>query len=282
VALAVGAAVISAEALGLRDSLRLAVAPPAVIAVGASPVPQPVAVSSAAGSRIELLRLTLRVTGIEPVQLTQVGFDVTGHDVNARLRLIHDVDGDDVADDGEPVLATANVALAPGAAARIQLTPTPLLVNEGQPAALLVVLEMSGGAPNGTTFRATFIPADTRTIGVRSRMVDRLTQPDAPVASADVRSTVLPAARLLTISENPVRSARVRFNFAEPPATAGIYTVAGRLVIDLTNGIGSDGTLEWDLRNTQGTPVAPGVYLVIFDVAGTVFREKLIVLRGEP
>jgi hypothetical protein len=129
VALAVGAAVISAEALGLRDSLRLAVAPPAVIAVGASPVPQPVAVSSAAGSRIELLRLTLRVTGIEPVQLTQVGFDVTGHDVNARLRLIHDVDGDDVAGDGEPVLATANVALAPGAAARIQLTPTPLLVN---------------------------------------------------------------------------------------------------------------------------------------------------------
>jgi hypothetical protein len=44
-------------------------------------------------------------------------------------------------------------------------------------------------------------------------------------------------------------------------------------VIDLTNGIGSDGTLEWDLRNTQGTPVAPGVYLDIFDVAGMVLRE---------
>jgi hypothetical protein len=239
-------------------------------------------VSSAAGSRIELLRLTLRVSGIEPVQLTRVGFDVTGDDANARLRLIHDLDRDDVADETEPVLGTANVVLAPGTAARVQLTPTPLLVNDGQPAALLVVLEMSGGAPNGTTFRATFLPADTRTIGVRSRMLDRVTQPDAPVASADVRSTVLPASRLLTMSENPVRSARVRFNFAERPATAGIYTVAGRLVIDLTNEIESDGTLEWELRNTRGTPVAPGVYLVIFDVAGTIFREKLIVLRGEP
>lgn len=282
VALAVGTATVSAASLGLRDSVRIAVAPASVMTIDATAVPQPAPVSSAAGSRVELLRLGLLVNGVEPVQLTHVGFDLTGDDVNARIRLVNDLDRDDVADNGEPVVATGSAVLTPGAAARVVLTPTPLLVSEGQPAALLVVLEMSGNAPNGTTFRATFVPSTTRTIGVRSRSLDRVTQPDSPVASADVRSTLLPATRLLTISENPVRSARVRFNFAERPATAGIYTVTGRLVIDFTDGITSDGTLEWDLRNSQGTPVAPGVYLVVFDVGGTVFREKLIVLRGEP
>jgi hypothetical protein len=66
---------------------------------------------------------------------------------------------------------------------------------------------------------------------------------------------------------------------------AAVYTVTGRRVIDLcaTSSLecgGDEGPTftRWDLRNDSGEPVAPGVYLVIFDVAGQVFREKLMIL----
>jgi hypothetical protein len=83
---------------------------------------------------------------------------------------------------------------------------------------------------------------------------------------------------ILTFSENPVRSGRVIFNFREAPTVAAIYTVTGRLVSDLTRRIEDGGRIEWDLRNDDGERVAPGVYLVIFDVGGTVMRERLIVM----
>ena len=59
---------------------------------------------------------------------------------------------------------------------------------------------------------------------------------------------------------------------------AAIYTASGRRVLDIMQHINWDGSFVWNLRNTAGDRVASGVYLVVFDVGGRVFREKLFVL----
>jgi hypothetical protein len=70
----------------------------------------------------------------------------------------------------------------------------------------------------------------------------------------------------------------VIFNFRDAPAVAAVYTVTGRLVTDLTRLIEAGNRIEWELRNDEGERVAPGVYLIIFDVGGVVMRERLLVL----
>jgi methionine-rich copper-binding protein CopC len=81
-----------------------------------------------------------------------------------------------------------------------------------------------------------------------------------------------------------VRQNEVVFNFAEPPVKAAVYTLTGRRVIDLCRvGLecsgGSGATrVAWDLVNTDGHRVAPGVYLVIFQVGDRTIREKLVIM----
>src|SRR5690606_23199653 len=129
---------------------------------------------------------------------------------------------------------------------------------------LVLALAMSGAAPHGTTFSASFLPAETRTSNLRSGATNRVEQPAAAESGAVVTS-VLGGADL-SFSENPVRSGRVAFSFRVPPQRVAIYTVNGRLVADLTSAAGL--TVEWDLRNDEGSLVAPGVYLVVFEVDG--------------
>ena len=63
-----------------------------------------------------------------------------------------------------------------------------------------------------------------------------------------------------------------------------MYTLGGRRVVDLcTRGLdcagGTGGThVRWDLRNDEGHPVAPAVYLVIFQVGDRTIREKLVIM----
>jgi hypothetical protein len=116
-------------------------------------------------------------------------------------------------------------------------------------------------------------------VGARSGAADRIEQPGGAMTSAAVRSTVLADGAAFSMSENPVLSGGVTFNFAVRPTIAGIYTVTGRRVIDLLELIDGQGSLRWDLTNSDGSAVSPGVYLVVFEVQGETIREKLIVLR---
>jgi hypothetical protein len=96
------------------------------------------------------------------------------------------------------------------------------------------------------------------------------------VASTTFSTTVLADGVALALSENPVRSGRLVLNFAEPPRRAAIFTIGGRRVADLLPR-GSDSRIEWNLTNDEGSRVAPGVYLIVFDIDGRILRQRLIV-----
>jgi hypothetical protein len=162
----------------------------------------------------------------------------------------------------------------------VTISPFSLEIPAGGTVQLLVALRLSGSAPNGTAFGASFVPSETRSTGLRSGAADRVTQPSSPIASPVVIATVLAAGQAFSMSENPVRSQSVTFNFPERPSVAGIYTVKGERVMDLLARLDSDNTVQWDLRNDHGTTVSPGVYLIVFVVGGETVRERLIVLRG--
>jgi hypothetical protein len=278
---AVGNTRVTAMVGTFTDSVAVTVAPPSTVSIAADRFAPGGPASSTADARLRLLTLRLDVDGIEPVEITRLGFDVTGNDNQASLQLIRDTDADGVIDPEDPLLAAFAVALQPGTARRVTLSPQGFSVTGNEQANLIVALRMSGGAPNGTVFQASYLPGETATIGVRSRATNRIVQPNEPVASGPVRSTLLGEGELLAFSENPVRSDRVIFNFAERPRRAALYTVNGRLVIDFTDRITDEGRFEWDLRNGEGNLVAPGVYLILFDVAGTRMRERLFVLRRD-
>jgi hypothetical protein len=157
--------------------------------------------------------------------------------------------------------------------------PTPNLTIAARDSALLLVgIELSGAARNSSPFQVRFEAAETRTLGARSGARDRLEPVTIAIASSIATTTVLSPAETFALSENPVRSGRVVFNFSERPRTAGVYTLTGRRVIDLSQRIDQEGSVIWDLRNSEGTRVANGVYFVIFDLAGQTVREKLFVL----
>lgn len=82
---------------------------------------------------------------------------------------------------------------------------------------------------------------------------------------------------------NPARSV-TRFAFALPRAArleARVFDVTGRLVRTLATGERPAGraSLEWDLADDRGQPLAAGVYLVRADVAGQLFSRRVVVVR---
>lgn len=275
----VGAAEIHAEADGIVASSTIQVAAPSTATIVAASAAETGTPLSSAGSNLHLLRLEVDVDGLEAIRLTRLVFEVSGRDPQAKLLVVNDVNDNGRFDPEESSAVGSTVVLADeDAVATVDLQPADMRIEGGSRGVFLVVLQLSGGSPNGTTFQATYRPEQTTSVGTRSGQANRLVLPSDAVASGLVQSTLLAAQDILTFSENPVRSDRVIFNFREAPTVAAVFTVTGRQVIDLTRLIEGTSRIDWDLRNGDGERVAPGVYLVIFNVGGTVMRERLLVL----
>jgi hypothetical protein len=95
-----------------------------------------------------------------------------------------------------------------------------------------------------------------------------------------------PAARLLLLE--PVRPNPLRANgeieYLMPEAgrvRLAVYDLAGREVAVLTAGVQEGGrhTARWDGRDTFGTALPAGVYLLRLETAGRVTSRKLVITR---
>jgi hypothetical protein len=251
---------------------------PAVLALETTPATPDTTTLGAEGVRLPLLQLSLASQGFEPIRVLELVFDVEGNDAGARLVLARDANGNGRIDPSEPIVASAPAPLD-GGVLRVELEPASFVIPEFSEVELLVAIELSGQAPNGTGFEVTFVAEETRSIGTETNVPNMLAISTEPLESGVARTTVLQPDERVSLSENPVRDGDVIFNFIEAPATAAVYSVNGQRVADLRRRIAA-GTLNvtWDLTNDDGSRVAPGVYLLVFSVAGEVFREKLIVL----
>jgi len=267
-----------------RTLLALADGAPAVLGVAGDPAAPAAPVRGARGTRLPLLELNLDARGGESIDVTAIGFDVRGQDAGARLVLVRDANGNGQLDASEPAVGSAAAPLS-GTVRRVVVQPDSLRVPAFALTRVFVTVELSGTAPNGAVFEASLVPQELHSRGTRTGAIDQLAAGIVAVASGPATTTVLGIAQPLSFSANPVRTGEVVFNFAEAPSTAAVYTLTGRRVLDLcaAGGLacGPGGTLSatrWDLRNQDGERVAPGVYLVIFQVQGRAFREKLMVL----
>jgi len=274
--------------LNVRDALlALGNDEPSTLGLEAEPLASAEPLLGTRGTRLPLLQLNLEARGLEAIDITAIGFDVRGHDQGARLLLVRDGNGSGTLDASDPVVGSLATALTP-AGTRVIIAPDSLRVQPFLVAPFFLAVELSGAAPNGATFDATLVPQELHSRGVRSGAVDQIDAAIVAVASGTAATTVLRPAEVLTFSANPVRETAVVFNFASPPRTAAVYTIQGRRIIDLCGDatlrcgqIGGDTFARWDLRNDEGTRVAPGVYLVIFQVEGQTLREKLMVLLAD-
>jgi hypothetical protein len=127
-------------------------------------------------------------------------------------------------------------------------------------------------------FTAELVPAGTRSTGQRSLASNRVETITTPLASSPASTTVLAAEQTFSLSENPVRSDKVIFNFTEAPRTAGVYTLTGRLVANLKQRQAFPGSVEWNLTNDDGAHVAAGAYLAVFQFEQRTVREKIFVI----
>lgn len=275
-ALSAGTAFIVGVGAGLRDSTALVVVPPAKLAVTGTSVATSTTVRSAKGTRLPLLSLQLRSHGYEEISVRALAFDISGDDPAARVLAVRDVNANAQADASDPVVGSAQVKLTAGTPARVSIDLSDVTAPKNGTTSLLLAIESSGQVPNASSFSATYVPQGAKTVGARSQAVDQI-DPASTVASTPIRTTVLQDGEVFALSENPVRSGHVVFNFTTKPRTAGIYSLTGRRIIDLTTKISSEGRVDWDLRNEDGGRVAAGMYLVVFDVDGQIIRRKLII-----
>jgi hypothetical protein len=230
------------------------------------------------GTVLPLLSTVFRAVGHEAIRLRSLGYRVTGNDPGANLLLIADLNRNRRYDAGERIIERQAVALN-GGTLDVDVAIDSLAIAQRDSLYLITAIELSGAAPNGAVFQAELLPPRTRTIGVRSLAADQLGTVTS-VASNQTSSTVLANGATFSLSENPVRSARVVFNFVERPTVAAVYTLNGRRVIDLLPALDTSGSVSWDLRNGAGERVASGVYFVVFDVSGRTVREKIFIMGG--
>jgi subtilisin family serine protease len=249
-----------------------------VLAVDVDPIEPPPAVSTERGTLIPVLRLTLTADGPEALDVTQLGFAALGADPGARLVLIRDLQRDGQIGPQDPVLATQPAPLEPDDTTRVSV-PLALRIPAGQSVGLIAAIEMSGAAPHLAPLRAWFLPEETRAVGVETGATSPLRQPLEVVPSPELRPTLLAPDELFALSENPVRSPELILNFRSRPSLAQVYTASGRRVIDLMHLLEDDSRIAWDLTNQQGTPVAAGVYLLVFRIDDVTIRERLIISR---
>lgn len=250
---------------------------PAVLALSTDPATPDSITLAPRGTRLPLLAVRLGSQGTEAIDVTALTFRVSGDDPGAHLVLVRDAN-DNGSLDEQDVAIDSVAAPVTGAERTVTLSfePGELRIPALGTTRVFAALSLSGAAPNGTVFQATFVPDQTQSVGVRTGEANELEVAETPLESGPAQTTVLRADELMTFSANPVRRDHVVFNFVEPPTTAAVYTLAGRRVIDLAPGAGL--SLSWDLRNEDGSLVAPGVYLVVFRVREQLFREKLVVL----
>lgn len=251
------------------------------LVVSADPLSPPSSPTSEAGTRIPLLELHFQADGEEAVDVTALAFDGVGEDPEARVVIAHDREADGAIGANDPILGSAEAALESDDTVRVRVEPDSLRVPPGgATTTVLVALEMSGAAPNGASFQMTYVPQETRSRGTESGVVNLIQQSVEPVASLGTNTTVLRPDEVFALSENPIRSDEVIFNFSERPKVAVVYTLSGRRVVDLLGRMTSDKRVVWDLTNDRGTPVAAGVYLAVFEVADELIREKLFIVRS--
>jgi subtilisin family serine protease len=249
---------------------------PAILSLATDPATPDGPTLSPRGTRLPLLALRLSSRGAEAIDVTRLTFEVSGEDPGAYLVLLHDVNNNNQLDDGDvPIDSVAAPLSGAQQSLSVSLDANELRVPALRSVSVIAALSLSGAAPHGGVFEATFVPGETRSVGLISGQPNVLSVAPTPLESGPAGTTVLAADELLSFSENPVLCPAVVFNFAEPPTTAAIYTLAGRRLI----GFPTRGAMrvEWDLRNQDGGAIAPGVYLVVFTVRGQLFREKLLV-----
>lgn len=263
--------------LNVQDALlALSGASPATLAITAHAVQHDTAVVARRGARLGLLALTLESRGDEAIRVLGLTVELTGRDPEAKLLVLRDANGNARVDAGETVLGSAAAQLEDGRST-VRITPDSLRVPESGRIHVIIALEMSGEAEHGAGFRAELIPSSTLAIGVSSLARNPLAI-ETVQASELAGTSVLRSDQLMSLSENPVRSASVLFLFAQRPATAAVFTPTGRRVVNLIPRLEGELRAEWDLTNDDGTRVAPGVYLVVFNVAGRTLTERIIVL----
>jgi subtilisin family serine protease len=275
-AVGAGSARIIAAGEAQRDTVLLTVELPSRVIVSGGPAASAGTSSSRRGVRLPLLDLGVHVDGIEALDLLRLGFDVDGSDPDARLVLLADTSGPGNTATFGTEVAGMPVSLRPGQTARVVLSLPELRLDPGDGLALRLVLEHGGGAPNATRVEARMVPQETRTRGVRSGAF-RIALHD--VAVMQLHTSLLEPGEALVLSENPIRSDRVNFSFAEAPRVAGVYTLSGRRVADLRARMSAEGRVEWDLTNDRGARVAAGVYLLVFEFGGRAVTQKLIIQR---
>lgn len=273
-----GSTLIIATSGAFADTAIVVVTAPARLAINSRSAAPGEVTRGARGTVLPLLSTVLRADGHEPVQVRTLGFRVNGNDPNANLVLISDINRNGRFDVGERIIERTPVALT-GTAVDVDVTIDSLTVAQRDSLHLIVAVELSGRAPNGAVFQAELLPQRSRTLGVRSAAIDQLGAITS-VASALASSTVLAEGTTFSLSENPIRSGRVVFNFSERPKLAAVYTLSGRRVIDLLPRLTTGSSVDWNLHNDAGERVATGVYFVVFDVAGRIVREKIFVLGG--
>ena len=276
-ALRIGTAQIIARSGTFADTAVVVVTAPALLHAGATSAAPADVTLGTRGTIVPLISQVLRADGYEAIQVRALGYRITGTDAGANVLLIADLNRNRRYDVGERIIERQPVAL--NGSIDVDLAIDSLTVPQRDSLHVIAAVELSGAAPNGAAFQATVLPSRTRTIGVRSQAADQLGA-IATVTSAPAGSTVLANGATFSLSENPIRTGRVVFNFAERPRVAAIYTLNGRRVIDLLPRLDTTGAVQWNLRNDAGDRVASGVYFVVFDVAGRVVREKIFVMGG--
>ncbi len=247
----------------------------ATLQVQATPLQPAASSNSAAGQRIPLLALDLTSQGPEAEAVYQLGFQATGSDPGARVVVVRDDNGNGVPDPGEPVVGSTAVAI--DGQASVSVPVDSLVVPANGTVHLVAAIEMSGQAPNGSSFTLAYLPDRLRSVGVESLVAWLRQQPAGPVASQPAVTTVLEGDEVFAMSENPIRSDRVYFNFRTPPDRAAIYTLSGRMVVDLRGSLSSGLRTVWRVVNGDGDPLAAGVYLLVVEVGGQRITQKLFV-----
>lgn len=272
-----GTTTLRAASGAVARDFTVRVAPPGRLEVSARSVASS-SVSPLRGELRPMLSVGLRAAGEEAIRVAVLGFDVEGADAAAELVLVADRNGNGAADPDEKAVAASRVRLVAGEPLRVLLQVEDLRVEPAESFGLVAALRSGGSPPHGSVSRLTFVPEETRSVGVRSGQLNQLEQPRLPVASEPSRTTVLRADEVIALSENPVRTGRLVISFKVRPTVAAIYTVTGARVADLGGRAEGDGLrVVWDLTNEQGSTVAPGVYFLIADVEGQAVRQKLIV-----
>jgi subtilisin family serine protease len=264
---------------GALAAVRPATPLASAVRAGASDAPHThVTSTSRRGTLLPLQSVRLSASDADTLLVRRLDFRITGSDSAFRLAIALDVNRDGVLDPTEPLLVTSaeTVVTPSGTIVSLALPGDVLRIPRGGTVDVLVVGVLSGRTPNGAEFTATFIPETSIAEGARSgASVNFAGQGTGP---AIARTMLLAANEQLNLTQNPVRRSPLILNF-QPARQIEIYDFTGRLTKRFTPGA-SDVRVEWDLRNSSGTQVANGVYVIVMELqSGAVVRQKLFVVR---